>query len=117
MAEMQDIFQDLDRITLNILKERAANYLFDDDVQNDSSQADSEKNTVNSQTSHIDNSDNASLLDIFDEATKIEENSDAFESDDRIIELRRFSERLKNVHEKRETGLKVGEFHNSSDFR
>ena len=84
MAEMQDIFHDLDGITLNILKERAANYLFTDDMQNDSSELDS----------------NTEL-----------------ESDERIIKLGRFSKRLRNMREKRETVLKVGDFHNSSDFR
>ena len=82
MAEMEDIFHDLDRITFNTLKERAANYLFTDDIQNDSSELDSE-----------------------------------IESDERIIKLGRLSKKLRNVREKRETVLKVGDFHNSSDFR
>ena len=87
---MKDIFHDLDRITFNTLKERAANYLFTDDIQNDSSELDSEINTE-------------------------------LESDERIIKLGRFSKRLRNMREKRETVCdfhnRVGDFHNSSDFR
>ena len=89
MAEMQDIFHDLDGITLNILKERAANYLFNDDIRNDSSEIDS---------------------DVMNAEFEIE-------SDEMIIELRRFSKSFKNMRRKRETVLKVGDFHNSSDFR
>ena len=91
MAEMQDIFHDLDGITLNILKERAANYLFNDDIRNDSSEIDS---------------------DVMNAEFEIES-----DDDERIIELLRFSKSLKNVRGKWETVLKVGDFHNSSDFR
>ena len=104
MAEMQDIFHDSDRITLDILKEGAENYLFNDAMQNDSSQIDSEMKIeiYTSQRIPVD---------------LREENFDAFESDERITELEIFNEQFKNLREKRDTGLKVGDFHNSSDFR